>query len=109
MSLVSVSVAVLQRLPWYAAEAKRTPSFVPRKYPLAIQPPFEAVSNILYLAALSCCTSPYSRRRCFAALFEGKVHFLVALLHMASQRASEQRDEQAPKHFPLDEKNAVSF
>jgi hypothetical protein len=42
-------------------------------------------------------------------LFEGKVHFLVTLLHMASQRASEQRDEQAPKHFPLDEKNAVSF
>src|SRR5688572_20089381 len=77
--------------------------------PLAIPPPLEAVSNILYLAALSCCTSPYSRRRCFAALFEGKVHFLVALLHMASQRASEQRDEQAPKHFPLDEKNAVSF
>jgi len=70
---------------------------------------FEAISCIFHLAASSCCTSPYFLRRCFAALFEGKVHFLVALLHMASQRASEQRDEQAPKHFPLDEENAVSF
>ena len=106
MSLVSVSIAVLpDSLVCFRSKAHSL--FL--KYPLAIPPPFEAVSNILYLAALSCCTSPYSRRRCFAALFEGKVHFLVALLHMASQRASEQRDEQAPKHFPLDEKNAVSF
>src|SRR5215211_3869851 len=93
----------------FGKRVNRTPYFVPRKYLLAIPPPLEAVSNILYLAGFSCCTSPYSLRRCFAALFEGKVHFLVALLHMASQRASEQRDEQAPKHFPLDEKNAVSF
>src|SRR5215217_4614741 len=35
----------------FGKRVNRSPCFVPRKYPLAIPPPLEAVSNILYLAA----------------------------------------------------------